>query len=196
MDTPQTEPAQTEHILAEAETRVVYPPPPGMHWAALLAAQIGLAILTVIFFPKPWWNLISNMAVDAWMIYLCLWLRKLNPASMSLFFCAAYIALQLAFAVPTGPVPTAPAPTNFGITLLAATLALLAVLTWIVTIYVMRADLHYHYNLREPVGLYLNGILTFFFSYLYFQYHLRKIAQLRERYGDRPFYYQGGPPLP
>jgi hypothetical protein len=188
---PQTQPAQTEQVLAETEARVVYPPPPGVHWAALLAAQIGLAILTVIFFPKPWWNLISNMAVDAWAIYLCLWLRKLNPASMSLFWCIAYIAPQLAFTVPTGPQPS-----TFGITLFAAALALLAALIWIVTIYVIRADLHYHYNLREPVGLYLSGIMTFFFSFLYFQYHLRKIAQLRERYGDRPFYYQGGPPLP
>jgi hypothetical protein len=83
-----------------------------------------------------------------------------------------------------------------GFTIFAGSLALLALLIWFVTIYVIRADLHYHYNLREPVGLYLSGVMTFFFSFLYFQYHLRKIAELRERFGDRPFYYQGGPPLP
>lgn len=188
MDSPE---AQTEPGLAEAEPRVIYPPPPGVHWAALFAAQIGLAILAVILVPKPWWNLVSNLAVDGWMIYLCLWLRKINTASMSLFFCIAYIALQLAFTVPTGPPPT-----SFGITVFAAVLALLALLLWLVTIYVIRADLHYHYNLREPVGLYLSGVMTFLFSFLYFQYHLHKIAALRERYGERPFYYQGGPPLP
>lgn len=37
--------------------------------------------------------------------------------------------------------------------------------------------------------------MSFFFFYVYFQFHLRKIAQLKDRYGDRPFYYQGGPPL-
>ena len=77
----------------------------------------------------------------------------------------------------------------------AVTLALICIVIWIATIYLVRAELHYHYNQREPVGLYLSGVMTFFFSFLYFQYHLYKIAQLRERYGDKPFYYQGGPPL-
>jgi hypothetical protein len=68
---------------------------------------------------------------------------------------------------------------------------------WFITVYVIRAELHFHYNVREPVGLYLNGIMTFLFSLFYFQYHLYKIAKLRERNGNRPFYYQAGPlPLP
>ena len=191
---PQTEPpemyaAQSE--MSEDTPREVYPPPPGVHWAVLLAAQIVVAILTVALVPKPWWNFVSNVAVDVWAVNICLWLRRLNPASMSLFWCVAYIAPQLAFTVPTGTEPM-----STGFTIFAGSLALLALLIWFVTIYVIRADLHYHYNLREPVGLYLSGVMTFFFNFFYFQYHLHKIAQLRERYGDRPFYYQGGPPLP
>jgi hypothetical protein len=36
--------------------------------------------------------------------------------------------------------------------------------------------------------------MTFFFSLFYFQYHLYKIARLRERNGNQPFYYQAAPP--
>jgi Na+/H+-translocating membrane pyrophosphatase len=109
---------------------------------------------------------------------------------MSIFWCAAYVALQVAAGVPGGP-----SPASTGIMIFAVTLALICIVIWIATIYLVRAELHYHYNQREPVGLYLSGVMTFFFSFLYFQYHLYKIAQLRERYGDKPFYYQGGPPL-
>ena len=91
--------------------------------------------------------------------------------------------------------PSALQPSSSGITIVAGILALISLCTWIVTIYVIRAELHIHYNVREPIGLYLSGVMTLFFSFLYFQYHLYKIAQLREKYGDRPFYYQGGPTL-
>jgi hypothetical protein len=174
----------------EAEPRVVYPSPPNVYWAVLFAAQFIIAILAIVFTPKPWWTLASNLAVDAWIIYLCLWIRKLEPAAMSIFFCAAYVALQLVFTVPYGPQPM-----NQSLTIFGGILASLAVVIWFVTTYVVRAELHYHYNVREPIGLYLSGVMTFFFSFLYFQYHLYKIAQLRESYGDRIFYYQGGAPL-
>jgi len=177
-------------IQPESEPRVVYPPPPNVYWAVLFAAQFIIAILAIVFTPRPWWNLVSNLAVDAWIIYLCLWIRRLEPAAMSIFFCAAYVALRLVFTVPYGPQPM-----NQSLTIFGMILALVAVVLWFVTIYVIRAELHFHYNVREPVGLYLSGVMTFFFSFLYFQYHLYKIAQLRERYGDRIFYYQGGAPL-
>jgi hypothetical protein len=170
-----------------AELRNVYPAPPNVHWAVLLGALFAVAVLACLLLPKSYWTLVSNLAFDAWAIYLCLWIRKLEPGAMSIFFCATYVALQLSFSVPGDPVPP-----NKGITIFVATLALLCLALWLVTIYAIRAELHFHYNEREPIGLYLSGVMTFFFSFLYFQYHLHKIAQLRERYGDRPFYYQGG----
>ena len=182
MEEPPTSP--------ETAPRVIYPPPPNVFWVVLLAAQFAIAILTVILFPKPYWNLVSTLLCDIWVVYLCLWLHKLDARFMSIFWFAACIALQIAITFPSSSPPI-----GTGITVVAAILALAGALTWIVTIYVIRAELHIHYNVREPVGLYLSGVMTFFFSFLYFQYHLYKIAQLRERNGDRPFYYQGGPPL-
>jgi hypothetical protein len=182
MDEPQETP--------DTAPRIVYPPPPGVHWGALVAAEFVIAVLIVMFVPKPYWNLAMDLAFDAWAIYICLWLHKLDSRFMSIFWCVAYIALQLAIAVPFGLQPF-----TTGITIVAGIVTLASICMWIVTIYVIRAELHIHYNVSEPIGLYLSGVMTFFFSFLYFQYHLYKIAQLRERNGDRPFYYQGRPPL-
>jgi len=174
----------------DAEPQHVFPAPLSVHWAVLLTAEFFIAIVAIVFAPRPYWSLVSNLGFEAWAIYLCLWIRKLEPGAMSIFWCSAFVVLELVINVPAGPPPA-----NAGITIFGGILALLAIVIWIVTIYLIRAELHYHYNVREPIGLYLSGVMTFFFSFLYFQYHLYKIAQLKERYGDRPFYYQGGPPL-
>jgi hypothetical protein len=50
-----------------------------------------------------------------------------------------------------------------------------------VVIFSIRDELQKHYNEREPIGLHLGGVLTFFFSYIYFQYHLHEIAQFKKR---------------
>jgi hypothetical protein len=181
---------EPSHSL-ETASRVVYPPPPGVHWGALVAAQLVIAVLTVMFTPKAYWNLVMDLVFDAWALYLCLWLHRLDARFMSIFWCVAFVALQLAIATPFGLQPF-----TAGITIVTGIVALACLCTWVVTIYVIRAELHLHYNVREPIGLYLSGVMTLFFSFLYFQYHLYKIAQLRERHGDRLFYYQGGgPPL-
>src|SRR5580658_3429071 len=103
----------------DSEPRVVYPPPPGVHWGALVAAEFVIAVLIVIFAPKPYWNLVMDLAFDAWAIYICLWLHKLDARFMSIFWCVAYIALQLAIAVPFGLQPFAT-----GITIVAGFIAL------------------------------------------------------------------------
>jgi len=41
----------------------------------------------------------------------------------------------------------------------------------------MRRSLVNYYNSVEPIGLKLSGVMTFFFSILYFQYHLSRIAR-------------------
>ena len=172
----------------ETEARTIFPAPPDVHWGVLLGGFFAAAVLARILVPNGYWILVSDVVFDVWAIYFCFWIRRLEPEAMSLLWCVAYIALQITFSVPTAAVPT-----NYGFTFFAATLALLCIAMWFITVFVIRAELHFHYNLREPVGLYLSGIMTFFFSFLYFQYHLYKIAQLRERNGNRPFYYQAGP---
>jgi len=38
----------------------------------------------------------------------------------------------------------------------------------------MKSSIEEHYNTAEPIGLELNGVMTFFFNVLYFQYHFTK----------------------
>jgi hypothetical protein len=183
MDQPPLQPGDSPNI--------VYPPPPEMHWAVLLAAFFVYTILVMICAPKEYWKLLSNLAEDAWALYLCLWLLKLDKNSMCIYWCAAFVAVRLALSF-----PSAMQPLSSEFKVFAAVLAFLYIVLWLVTIYSIRNELQTHYNRIEPIGLQLGGIMTFFFSFLYFQYHLYKIAQLKQRYGSRPFYYQGVPPLP
>jgi hypothetical protein len=43
--------------------------------------------------------------------------------------------------------------------------------------YSLRSSLEDHYNSAEPMGLVLSGVMTFFFSVIYFQYHLNDIVR-------------------
>ena len=153
--------------------------PPAVHWAVVLIAQLLAIVAAFGLAPRAYWALIASLIADVWIVYLCVWIRRLNPAFMSLFWCVAFVALELAFTVPGAPLTV-----SKDITILATALVMLDLALWIVTIYVLRAELHFHYNQREPVGLYLGGAMTFFFSYFYFQYHLRRIAKLKEADSD------------
>jgi hypothetical protein len=158
--------------------KIAYPAPPSVHWAVVLVVQLMVVIAAIGMVPKAYWALIASLVADLWVVYLCVWIRRLNPAFMSLFWCVAFVALELAFTVPGAPLTV-----SKDITIVATGLIMLDVLLWITTIYVLRAELHFHYNQREPVGLYLGGAMTFFFSYSYFQYHLRRIARLKSDKG-------------
>lgn len=128
--------------------RRIYPPPPRLHWLLLLAAVAGAELLVLRFVHPPLRDLLINIVIAAWPIYLCLWLRKVDPRSAALYWSIASLATGFLFSW----------------------------LLWIVVIFEVREDLLDHYNRREPVGLRLNLFLTLFFSFAYFQYHLRRIA--------------------
>ena len=90
----------------EVDTQPVFPPPPKVHWGVLLAALFGIAVLARLLIPVRYGILVLDLAFDVWAIYLCLWIRRLEPAAMSLYWCLAYIALQIACSVPGTPVPS------------------------------------------------------------------------------------------
>jgi hypothetical protein len=125
-----------------------YPSPPSVHWALLLVAIAGTEGLVLRFVHPPFRELLLNLVIAAWPLYLCVWLRKIVPQSLSLYWALASLATGFLFSW----------------------------LLWIVVIYEVREDLLEHYNRREPIGLRLNVLLTLFFSFVYFQFHLRRIA--------------------
>ena len=153
--------------LSQYQTGIVsgveYPPPPRVHWFALFLAWTAINYLIKFFTPQPYQTLLDSLVPDAWAFYLCLWIRHLNPESRSVFWCDAYLVVELAFAALT--IQPHPSPT---IETLISLLEISSGILGIATIYLIRADLLNHYNEREPIGIYLGPVMTFFFSFLYF----------------------------
>jgi hypothetical protein len=153
-----------------------YPPPPRVHWSVLLCVYIAVESLVTYCTPLRYHQLFDSIAGDAWAFYLCLWIRSLDSDARSPFWCDVYVIVELACAALS--MRQNPSRIVDGTT---ALLGLASVVLGIVTIFLIRSDLERHYNEREPYGLQLSGAMTFFFSFLYFQYHLYDIAKWREK---------------
>lgn len=126
-----------------------YPPPPRLHWAILFAAIVGSEGLVLWLVPQPYREFLVNLVIAAWPIYLCIWIRKIDERSLSLYWALASFATGFLFSW----------------------------LLWVVAIFEIREELLDHYNCKEPAGLRLNVILTALFSFVYFQYHLNRISR-------------------
>jgi hypothetical protein len=131
-----------------------YPSPPQVHWAVLLLALVSAEGLAFWFVPDPFRNFAVYAVAVAWPLYLCIWIRKIDSRSSSLYWAIASLV------------------TGFGF--------LFSWLLWIVVLYELREELVEHYNRREPVNLRLNWLLTFLFSIVYFQFALNKIARMKD----------------
>ena len=92
------------------------------------------------------------LVAAAWPIYLCVWIRKIDRKSISLYWALASFITGFLFSW----------------------------ILWIVVIFEVREELLAHYNRREAIGLRLNWFLTLLFSFAYFQYNLRAIAEEKE----------------
>jgi hypothetical protein len=134
-----------------------YPLPPRIHWAALLLAVLSAEALVLWLVPRPYRDIVINLVTAAWPIYLCLWIRKIDQSSSSLYWAIASLVTGFLFSW----------------------------LLWIVVIFEIREELLAHYNRRENIGLRLNWILTALFSFFYFQYELNKIYREKEMSAGR-----------
>ena len=151
-----------------------FPAPPRVHWLALLTAWIVSSILIAWFLPLRYQGLANSVVYNSWPVYFCVWLRELNPDSNSFFWCDAYAVVELSYAA-MALVRYRTGMTDTVTSLLGMTSTVLG----IATIFIIRKELLQHYNQREPYGLYLGGVMTFFFSFLYFQSQLYPIAKAK-----------------
>jgi hypothetical protein len=126
--------------------------PPRIHWAALLLAVLSAEALVLWLVPLPYRDGVVNLVTAAWPIYLCLWIRKIDQRSSSLYWAIASLVTGFLFSW----------------------------LLWIVVIFEIREELLEHYNRREKIGLRMNWFLTFLFSFFYVQYKLNKIYKEKE----------------
>jgi hypothetical protein len=124
------------------------PKPPALHWAIVLV----LALVT--------WGLFAGI----WMFVHAVWVKRIDPKSKALYVLAGGLAFALFVGIISGI-------TGGG----DAGPALLVRLAWIAAVLVAYFDMRAAVEVR--FGVELSGILTFFFSVFYLQYHLRLIAK-------------------
>jgi hypothetical protein len=142
------------------------PDPPSLHWGIVLL----LTLVTCIIF--AW----------VWVFVQAAWVKKVLPSSKALTFYSIALALDIiaivinisvAFTPDFGP-RQGPNP-------LAGLLNLAALVFLIVGAFSMKSSIEEYYNTVEPIGLQLSGVMTFFFSVIYFQYHFTKINEMKQR---------------
>ncbi len=131
-----------------------FPSPPRVNWAVLLLSICAAEALAFWFVRGPYRNFIIYAIAAAWPTYLCIWIRKIESRSSSLYWAIASLVIGVGF--------------------------LFSWLLWFVVIFELREEMLDHYNRREPMNLRLNWFLTLFFSFVYFQFALNRITREKE----------------
>ena len=142
----------------------MYPDPPNLHW--------GLVLLFSV--------LTCGVFILVWEIVLAFWVKKVDPESKSVFYYGGAVLVVLGIFVSAflhGMNPSTPDSTGI--------IKLVYYVTVLFARFNLKSALEKHYNGPEPMGLYLHGVMTFFFGGLYFQYHVNDIVQRKA--ADRMF---------
>jgi hypothetical protein len=142
------------------------PMPPNMHWAVVM-------ILSVVT---------CGLGGVVWTFKEAFFVKKIDPSSksvMMLTIAFLVLAVQVVISLVAGSSGSremmASVPT---INLLLNLVFIVAQLT---AVFSMRSSLVRYYNSVENIGLKLSGVMTFFFSVLYFQYHFSRIVEIKQR---------------
>jgi hypothetical protein len=141
-----------------------YPPPPSLHWGILVL----LGVLTCGLF--GW----------VWAFVQAAWVKKVDPESKALIYYGIAVALLIVMfgAAFSRGYSGRDGPGSGGIFLLCR---LAGGIMWLVASFNMRSSIEEHFYSREPIGLSLNGVMTFFFNIYYFQYHFTRINEMKQR---------------
>jgi len=145
----------------------IYPTPPNLHWGlVLLFSVVSCGIFSIV------WDLVQSA-----------WMKKIEPASQSLYYYIGAAILLLCFYSSSFIAGMTRSGNSFG-----GLIELAYVVLLLIGRFKLRASLERHYNIDEPMGLALSGVMTFFFGCIYFQYHLNDIMKRKtidQLYGTR-----------
>jgi uncharacterized protein DUF4339 len=142
-----------------------YPDPPDLHWKLVLLLTVFTCSLFLII----------------WDFVLAAWMKKVEPASKAIYWYLASIGVAiLTGAVVFGVVLTFGYSRYWIVTGFLVLGRLAGFVLAVVARFSMKGSLEEHYNTAEPMNLSLNGVMTFFFGSLYFQYHLNRIVSIKQ----------------
>jgi hypothetical protein len=145
-------------------------------WWALFVILAIANVVGRLLLPKSIGGLLPSLLIKTWAIYLCLWIRTINPKATSIYWAIGTLLCD-GILIFLSSLPDRTPLVAMGILIYAV----LSIGTGITAIYIVRYELMKHYTEVEPAGLFFGGIMTFFFSYIYFQYHLCDIAESKRQ---------------
>ncbi|HZE26968.1 MAG TPA: DUF4339 domain-containing protein [Terriglobales bacterium] len=131
------------------------PLPPNLHWALVLLLD---AVTRNLF------NLI-------WALVLANWGRKLCGNNKPMVLVAMY---------PAGIITGMIAAAVTGSTALSGVFIFAGLVVYLFGIFSIREAVEDYYNSIENIGLTLSGPMTFFFSTIYLQYHVNRLARWKK----------------
>jgi hypothetical protein len=139
----------------------VVPLPANLHWGLLLL----LVAITRQLFNWIWAFVLAN------------WARKLSGNNKAMVLVAMYPGGFLAgiLAMTVGEATHTPAMAGIGVFCIVA-----GAIVYLFGIFKIRDSMEEYYNSRENIGLSLSGVMTFFFSSIYLQYHVNRIARWKK----------------
>ena len=137
------------------------PLPPNLHWSLVLI----LGLLTRQLFNIGWAFVLAN------------WARKLSGNNKAMVYVAMYpagvLSGMVAFVV-------AAEMRHEELVAVGAILFFAGLIFYILGVFKIRDAMEDYYNSRERIGLTLSGAMTFFFSTVYLQYHVNRIARWKK----------------
>ena len=141
--------------LVAAEPQLV-PLPPNLHWSIVLI----LGLLTRQLFNLAWALVQGN------------WARKLSGDNKPMVLVAMYPAGMVA-GILTIALSRSMAP-------LGGFLIIAGAIVYVVGMFSIKSAMEEYYTTTENIGLQLSGVMTFFFSTVYIQYHINSIARWKK----------------
>jgi hypothetical protein len=165
--------ASNEPVL---DYSAAYYDPPRVKWWVLLIVSTVASVVVSALASENYRAFATGLLFDAWGVYFCIWLRRIEPRSKSLTWYLSSMAagfLSFLLSVTVGQVG--------GFETVIDSLGFADLVLGIIAIFVIRAELVRHYNQQEGFGLVLGPVMTLFFSFVYFQYHLFDIAEQRHK---------------
>lgn len=141
--------------VAAAEPGLV-PLPPNLHWSIVLI----LGIVTYQLFNLVWALVQAN------------WARKLSGDNKPMVLVSMYPAGIIAIVLISAFFPD--------LAFVAVLIRLAVAIVYIIGIFSIKSAMEEYYTSRENIGLQLSGVMTFFFSTVYIQYHINSIARWKK----------------
>jgi hypothetical protein len=177
---PMSGPSLEESLSKlSVDQRKSFPAPPRLHWLILFVigvclAEAGAWLSQISGLPWLKGVLSPEFVVFAWLLVQASFVQRLIPNTHFLF--TSMIAGCVAF----GPILLRQSG-RLEIHGWESVLPIIGAFMLLADLFRMRTALERHYNLVEPYGLSMPGVLLFFLGPFYLQYHLRNIALWKDQ---------------